>query len=210
VEIHSPQMELRLPTCTLKATSGAIGGMKVGWRRRLASGILISRSVAIMLDHAAPHRVSTDWTALGSPVWAIGMHTVRRHYHCISSIDSRRRGVLGLGLGSGSGGLQIWSLSWGVPGWVGNHSYFSDDNIEYQIAWLKCLRDSWGVEPDLLGLWNGVSCAPQYACVCMNLAASLSPALIGGNCTARSQCSGQGTPIPFAVCEYRGVRKVCM
>ena len=27
--------------------------------------------------------------------------------------------------------LQVWSLSWGVPGWVGNHSYFSDDNIEY-------------------------------------------------------------------------------
>ena len=24
--------------------------------------------------------------------------------------------------------VQIWSLSWGVPGWVGNGSYFSADN----------------------------------------------------------------------------------
>lgn len=45
-------------------------------------------------------------------------------------------------------------MSWGVPGWVGNHSYFSDDNIDYQIKWLKCLRDEHKVDSNLLGLWN--------------------------------------------------------
>jgi galactosylceramidase len=55
--------------------------------------------------------------------------------------------------------IKIWSLSWGVPGWIGNLSgsaptYFCDDNIQYQISWLKCLKDTWGVDSDYLGLWN--------------------------------------------------------
>jgi hypothetical protein len=50
--------------------------------------------------------------------------------------------------------IKIWSLAWGVPGWIGNHSYFSDDNIQYQIEWLKCLRDEWHVESNYIGLWN--------------------------------------------------------
>ena len=55
--------------------------------------------------------------------------------------------------------IKIWSLSWGVPGWIGNVSgnaptYYCDDNIDYQIAWLRCLKDTWGVESDYLGLWN--------------------------------------------------------
>ena len=29
--------------------------------------------------------------------------------------------------------VKIWSLAWGVPGWVGNETYFSDDNIAYQV-----------------------------------------------------------------------------
>ena len=56
-------------------------------------------------------------------------------------------------------GIKIWSLSWGVPGWIGNSSghpptYYCDDNIAYQISWLRCLQDSWGVRSDYLGLWN--------------------------------------------------------
>ncbi len=29
--------------------------------------------------------------------------------------------------------IKVWSLSWGVPGWIGNGSYFSYDNIAYQV-----------------------------------------------------------------------------
>jgi galactosylceramidase len=55
--------------------------------------------------------------------------------------------------------LKLSLLLQGVPGWVGNTSghaptYYCDDNIKYQIAWLKCLKESWGVESDYLGLWN--------------------------------------------------------
>eukprot|EP00937_MAST-01D_sp_MAST-1D-sp2_P003472 g3472.t1 len=55
--------------------------------------------------------------------------------------------------------IKVWSLAWGVPGWIGNVSgspptYYSDDNIAYTLAWLGCLRSRWGVESDLLGLWN--------------------------------------------------------
>lgn len=55
--------------------------------------------------------------------------------------------------------IKIWSLSWGVPGWVGNVSghaptYYCADNIDYHIKWLQCLQQTWGVESDYLGLWN--------------------------------------------------------
>ena len=50
--------------------------------------------------------------------------------------------------------MKVWSLSWGVPGWInsgnGNEShYFGPDQIAYQVKWLECLRDAWGVEPDV-------------------------------------------------------------
>jgi galactosylceramidase len=55
--------------------------------------------------------------------------------------------------------IKVWSLSWGVPGWVGNSSgnpstYYCDDQIAYQLSWLKCLRDAHGVESNYIGLWN--------------------------------------------------------
>ena len=52
-----------------------------------------------------------------------------------------------------------------VPGWVGDTlgpetnphhfggngtRYYSSDNIEYQLGWLRCLKDSWGVDSDYI------------------------------------------------------------
>lgn len=53
-------------------------------------------------------------------------------------------------------GIITYALSWAVPYWVGNDTFFSEDNINYHISWLKCLRDEHPtVGPlDYLGVWN--------------------------------------------------------
>ena len=50
--------------------------------------------------------------------------------------------------------VRTYVLSWGVPGWVGNGSYFSSDNIKYQTAFVKCARDEYNISVDYLGIWN--------------------------------------------------------
>ena len=36
--------------------------------------------------------------------------------------------------------ILTFGLSWAVPAWVGDDSYFSRDNIDYHVAWLECAR----------------------------------------------------------------------
>jgi len=50
--------------------------------------------------------------------------------------------------------IRTYGLAWGVPGWIGNGSYFSRDNIRYHVSWLQCIRDTFGFEVDYLGIWN--------------------------------------------------------
>lgn len=34
--------------------------------------------------------------------------------------------------------ILLYSLSWAVPAWVGNNTYYSDDNIHYQTqVWMR-------------------------------------------------------------------------
>ena len=48
--------------------------------------------------------------------------------------------------------LLTYGLSWGVPYWVGNGTYYSADNINYQTNWLKCIRNqTGGTSVDFLG-----------------------------------------------------------
>ena len=59
--------------------------------------------------------------------------------------------------------ILLYALSWGVPYWVGNGSYFSEDNINYQIQWLKCARESHSLKIDYIGIWNERSWGtPEY------------------------------------------------
>lgn len=30
--------------------------------------------------------------------------------------------------------ITIYGLSWGVPGWIGNGNYFTDDNVFYHVS----------------------------------------------------------------------------
>ena len=49
---------------------------------------------------------------------------------------------------------------WGVPGWIGDMgntnnpgSYYTQDNIDYHMAWLDCALNTWGIEIDYMGVW---------------------------------------------------------
>lgn len=48
--------------------------------------------------------------------------------------------------------ITTFGLSWGVPGWIGNGDYWSQDNIEYHTSWLDCARNTWGIEIDYMGV----------------------------------------------------------
>ncbi len=50
--------------------------------------------------------------------------------------------------------VKHYGLSWGVPFWIGNGSYYSDDNVDFHIRWMQCVRNATGVSVDYLGVWN--------------------------------------------------------
>lgn len=48
--------------------------------------------------------------------------------------------------------IKTYGLSWGVPAWIGNGSYYAgDDNIKYHLDWLYCMQDVHGVPIDYVG-----------------------------------------------------------
>ena len=49
--------------------------------------------------------------------------------------------------------IQTYLLSWGVPRWVGNGSYFSAENIAYQVGYADCVRkiNPKGTPPTYIG-----------------------------------------------------------
>ncbi|MEN3358496.1 MAG: hypothetical protein V7637_2478 [Mycobacteriales bacterium] len=49
--------------------------------------------------------------------------------------------------------IRLAALSWGAPGWIGNGTFFSTDEINSLIAWLTCARTN-GLTIDYLGGWN--------------------------------------------------------
>jgi len=50
--------------------------------------------------------------------------------------------------------IRTYALAWGVPGWIGNGTFYSKDNIVYQVSWLQCIKDSYSIEVDYIGIWN--------------------------------------------------------
>lgn len=50
--------------------------------------------------------------------------------------------------------VKSYILSWGVPAWIGNGSYFSQDNIDYQVSYAQCVKETVGSGPDYIGIWN--------------------------------------------------------
>ncbi|GAA0572876.1 ricin-type beta-trefoil lectin domain protein [Paractinoplanes ferrugineus] len=49
--------------------------------------------------------------------------------------------------------IKLVGLAWGAPGWIGNNTFFTNDAIDYLVAWLGCAT-SHGLTIDYLGGWN--------------------------------------------------------
>ena len=45
-------------------------------------------------------------------------------------------------------------LEWGAPGWIGDGNFYSDDNIEYKIQFIKGAKEYHGLNIDYIGIWN--------------------------------------------------------
>ncbi len=45
-------------------------------------------------------------------------------------------------------------LPWGAPGWIGNHHYYSQDMIDYDLKFINAAHDIYGVDVNYLGVWN--------------------------------------------------------
>eukprot|EP00026_Physarum_polycephalum_P004247 Phypoly_transcript_04264.p1 GENE.Phypoly_transcript_04264~~Phypoly_transcript_04264.p1 ORF type:complete len:644 (+),score=82.58 Phypoly_transcript_04264:225-2156(+) len=50
--------------------------------------------------------------------------------------------------------IVLYALSWSVPGWIGNGTFFSQDNIDYHIKWLEGAKHVYGLDIDYMGIWN--------------------------------------------------------
>ena len=71
-----------------------------------------------------------------------GDHNYQRGYMWWVMQEAKRRNA----------GLSLDATSWSAPAWVGN--FWSDDMVDYYIAWLQGLRQVYGLELDALGCHN--------------------------------------------------------
>lgn len=51
--------------------------------------------------------------------------------------------------------IKTFGLTWGVPGWIGDGNFYSQDNIDYHLNWIFCAETEWGFTPNFMGVWNG-------------------------------------------------------
>jgi hypothetical protein len=58
--------------------------------------------------------------------------------------------------------IKLFGLSWGAPGWIGNGSYFSQDNIAYHLKWLQGAQRVHGLSVDYIGIWNEHSASTDW------------------------------------------------
>ena len=63
--------------------------------------------------------------------------------------------------------IATFALSWGVPGWVGNGSFFSAENMAYQAQFATCFKEKVGVPLSYTGVWNERSWVRRSLCACV-------------------------------------------
>jgi galactosylceramidase len=50
--------------------------------------------------------------------------------------------------------VMLDCLQWGAPAWIGNGHFYSQDNADYLVEFLKGAKDVHGLTIDFVGLWN--------------------------------------------------------
>ncbi|MDX3243802.1 RICIN domain-containing protein [Streptomyces sp. ME18-1-4] len=49
--------------------------------------------------------------------------------------------------------IKLYAMPWGAPGWIGGGNFYSQDMVDYYIAWLGCAKQH-GLTIDYVGGWN--------------------------------------------------------
>jgi len=50
--------------------------------------------------------------------------------------------------------IMLDALAWGTPYWIGDGTYYSDENAEYMAKFIKGAKDIHGLSIDYIGCWN--------------------------------------------------------
>ena len=50
--------------------------------------------------------------------------------------------------------ILLDALAWGAPYWIGNGTYYSDENAEYMAKFIKGAKETHGLTIDYIGCWN--------------------------------------------------------
>jgi galactosylceramidase len=117
--------------------------------------------------------------------------------------------------------IATYILSWGVPYWIGNGTYFSEDNIQYQVSYAKCVAQMLNntAHPSAIGIYNERSWGSiDYVVTLRNALdeAGLSNTKIivpdGGDCasvTAAAASNSSFAAAVFALGEHYPCHRAC-
>jgi hypothetical protein len=50
--------------------------------------------------------------------------------------------------------ILLGILPWGAPGWIGNHHFYSQDMIDYDLKFINAAHEIHGVDVNYVGIWN--------------------------------------------------------
>ena len=55
--------------------------------------------------------------------------------------------------------IKLYTLAWTAPGWIGTSEgkpgeFYSQDNIDYHMKWIKGLKSEHNLTLDYMGIWN--------------------------------------------------------
>lgn len=133
-------------------------------------GLSAGASSRLLFDYPVAQRADI-LDMLFEPQWGMGLHTLKveiggdtnsgdgsepSHMHARDDLSCTRGYELWLMREAKARNplIKTYGLSWGVPAWLNNGTFFGPDMIAYQIAWLSCVRSELGFNVDYIGVWN--------------------------------------------------------